>query len=242
MWKVFSIKDKSNDEFLPILESVRSGIMEEMTKKIKSFFANKTIVAFDNQVLFEARNVDHHTCLMEALSLSEKAMIESANQIFPRIEAYWVVDDGVNSLMFSHLDDSFDTMLTTKGFSLVHTNSGLSCSVEKLEFMTLKCLAFDIGLVNYINDWVDCVPSADERAMLLAKHVLVNLYQKKTNASILDVLNYAEKISGSKTIADLHKKIMHIMPKTVAAFSGQNEKVDMNELSVVVQKKIRLGR
>lgn len=197
---IFSINEWKNIVF---------SILE---KEVKIYFSEKVIVYFDNYMLFHKERGFHNN-LMEALALSSQDMYKS-NGVFNRVEIKWSYEESSHFLMIYGLKDRLHYTLENIGFKLLEKNVSLiKNQEERLEKEFWSTLVFDIELVNFSNGWINFIPEIERRCNLQTEFILLNNQFKKKDLTLLEKIDFENKLTQHPMYDKLYEKILRVMPK-----------------------------
>lgn len=212
MWKIFFTQEDNQWLVLQSLEDWKLDIFKNLEIELKKYFAKKVVIYFDNMAIFHQKR-GIHANLMESLSLAEKEM-QSATTLFPKVVIYIVKEENGCVLITQGLSDNYIKTLKSYDFELLENNANLTNEKEtKLYNMAWSTLVFDAELINFAQSWIDYTPNLNERSILQAEYILMNVNFKKNNSSLLEKVIFKENINTSPQYEELYQKVMRIMPK-----------------------------
>lgn len=235
MWTIFLQQNLTNEECLLKIEDLKLDIFKSLEFQLKTYFAEKITVYFDNNMLFSQKSGIQMN-LIDALMQADEDAI-NLKGVFPKVELYWVRDDKSHNLVFSNLKDKYITLIINKGFSLVKKNTSILTSLEELEFNSLKSLIFDVELVNYVTNWIKYAPSLERRCELQTEHILINTHLKNKELSLLESMELEKNLKNSSSYNNLYTKIYRVMPKII-----NNLEQEWQNKSQEITKEIKLRR
>lgn len=238
MWTIFLQKNLSTEECLLKIDTLKKEIFKLIEFELRTYFAEKIIVYFDNNMLFSQKNGIQMN-LIDALMKADNDTLGLAG-VFPKIELYWVKDNKDHNIVISNLEDKYNKIIIEKDFSLVNKNANILTSIEQLEFNSLKTLIFDVNLINYGNNWIEYVPSLERRCELQTEYILMNTHLKNKNLSLVESLELEKNLKNSSSYNNLYLKIHRVMPKIVNNLEQewQNKSQEINKELKIRRKKI----
>jgi hypothetical protein len=212
MWKIFYSPETIQWKSFQALEAWKEELFNTLESHIKDYFAKKVVVYFDNMMIFHQKRGLHHN-LMESLSLAEKEMQE-VGSLFPSVYIYVLKEDNGCALITSGLEDKYIDTLSPYGFELVENNAHPGTDKEeKMKFLSWSTLVFDIELVNFAKGWINHTPSLDERSILQAEYILMNMHFRKNESTLLEKIEFKKNIKNHPQYEELYQKVLRVMPK-----------------------------
>lgn len=212
MWKIFTSKNISIENCFFNIENLKLDIFTSLESEVKSYFAEKLVLYFDNNMLFQQKR-ELHINLMDALSQAEKDML-NIQGVFPRLELYWLHEkEESNTLVIFGLADNLEHFLEKRNFKLFKKDAKPLVSQELLEHNSFRTLIFDVELVNYANSWIDFTPNLEKRTALQTEYILLNTHLKREDLSMREIIEFENNIQNHPSYNKLYEKIFRIMPK-----------------------------
>ena len=211
MWKLFIKENTSVEEILDDLDKIKASIFYAFEKEVKEYFAKKVVIYFDNFMIFQQKR-GLHINLMEALSTAEKDKLDIRG-VFPKVDLYWIREDLTHTLVIFGLDNEKEFFLEEQGFKLIQRDSKPKKKQQELEHIAYKTLLFDVELVNYAINWVNHTPEIEERSLLQAEYILLNMHFKKEDLSLLEKIEFEKNIKSHPSYNELYNKVLRVMPK-----------------------------
>jgi hypothetical protein len=216
MWKIFFNKEENYLTVLQEVENWKIELFNMIQNEIKQYFAKKVVTYFDNLLIFQQKQQKRevHICLLDSLSQAEKEM-QDIGGLFGRIEIYLIKEDkGVDLISFG-LEDRYIDSLQKYGFLIVKNNVKVTDSkLISLKQISWNSLVFDIDLINYAINWIDWVPSLEERAKIQATYLLMTSYCKSNlNLTMKEKIEFEEKIENHPKYDEIYHKVYRLMPK-----------------------------
>lgn len=215
MWKIYKTNQLNLLETFQSIEDWKHSVFNQMDMKVKQFFAEKMVSHFDNRMIFQnSKNGKEN--LFEALSDAEKQMT-NAYILFKPIKFYWIPSEDDDSFVISYGLPEENSFLPEPKHNLNLYNENPTLSHDKMyeiENKAWSTLVFDIRLCNYSKGWINYIPSIEDRCLLQTKVILMNMTLKnKDDCSLLEKVEIEEKIHEHPHFAELHNKIVKLMPK-----------------------------
>jgi hypothetical protein len=241
MWKIYHTNELNFIETMQSIEDWKQSVFNKMDLKVKKYFAKKMVSHFDNRMIFQQDKSSHEN-LMEALSDSEKQMIE-IDLLFPSIKFYWMVnqDDSTSFIITKGLPEDFAFYPEPK-HNLIAYQENPNFNTDKIyemEHKSWSTLVFDINICNYSKGWINYVPSLEERCAIQTQEILMNTVLKNENLTLLEKVELEENITNNKSYQELYKKISKIMPNiNKSLVSEWREAVVSGTVSQTFRKKI----
>lgn len=221
MWKIYETNQLNIIETFQSLEDWKHSIFNQMEIKVKTYFAHKMVSHFDNRMIFQ-QNKSSHENLMEALSDSEKQMI-NLEILFPEIKIYWLQEEDVSYVITKNLPEikSFEPE-PKHNLNLLKKNPVANPQyVDELDHKSWSSVAFNINICNYSKGWINYIPSLEERCSLQTKVIIMNTLLKNKEYSLTEEVQLEENITNHKAYKDLYERMLKIMPKINKSLSDE---------------------
>ena len=209
MWKNFYTDKKDFNKIISNLGIVKENIIDLESKNVKKYFANKLVTYFDNLMLLKQKNGIHGN-LLEALSIAEKDML-NIDGVFPNVYCYLIEEDSVLSVLFRNYKEDYNFIKTY--FNSTDYSWNNSVNIDELMFESWCNVMFDINQINYSVDWIEYVPSLEDRCTLQAEYILYQTTFKSGEFSLLEKIAFEKNIKNHPQYEKLIDRLIKVMPK-----------------------------
>lgn len=211
MWKLFHSKDSIDNIIVPVSEW-KGNIFSILEVELKKYFAEKVTLHFDNLMLFNQKNGMHEN-LLAALASAESSMY-TAIPLFPDITFYIIPEGNASFLATHNLPDTSSLLPKFKSLSLYDNNVIFSEDrILKIQHNSWSTLVFSIELCDFFKGWINFTPNLEERVYLQTKHIISTTNFKKNELSLLEKIEFEEKVDSYPQFDILYQKILKVMPK-----------------------------
>lgn len=213
MWKIFQAKELTVLEAFQSVSDWKALVFSKMDIRLKQYFAEKVVIHFDNMMLFQQKRGMHEN-LMEALSIAEKEM-QNADILFQEIRCFWIPEEEQSFLITLNLPAEESFYPNGKyGFELIKDDAvPMEGRKDKLQQTSWENLVFSPDLSDFARGWINYTPALEERSKLQAKFILLNANFKKPELSLLEKIQFEEKIETHPQYNELYNKVLRIMPR-----------------------------
>ncbi len=221
MWKIFQNNDLNLMSSFQSINDWKLYVFDKMDVKLKEYFAKKVVVYFDNNMIFNQKRGMHEN-LLDSLSFAEKEM-QQVYDLFPSIRAFWLPEDAGSFLITLNLPQEEDLFPTKKyGFKLIKDDAvPATGQLEKLQHTSWGTLVFSPELSDFARGWIDYTPGLEERTVLQAKYIILQNHFKNGEFSLLEKIEFEEKIEEHHQFKELYEKIYKVMPKIESSLEDE---------------------
>lgn len=211
MWKLFYIKDKISNS-LDYVTEWKEDVNSQLVVELKKYFAEKVVLKFDNLMLFQQKSGMHEN-LMEALATAEEGMSNSV-PLFPDVNFYLIPEGNSTFLASSNLPEGSSFSPKTSLINLYDNNLNV-CEekMKKIKNNSWNTLVFSIELCDYFKGWINFTPSLEERVYLQTKHIITSTNFKKNELSLLEKIEFEDRVDSYPQFDVLYDKILKVMPR-----------------------------
>lgn len=218
MWSIYNIENK-NVNIVELITIIGDQIFNVMNNNVCSYYAKKTTTFFDHQMINKTQ-----TCLNSNLAESiafsqDEFSSNNMSYLFKPIDLFLLTVEDDYNILVRNINKDCGQIITNSGFTHLYNTQSITKTDLQLRHQAINKLLFHFELANYSKNWIEFIPSIEERAktqaLLFYKKKVLNNSKNTPNLSLDESLilemEIDSNINNIPHIENLIKKITTIL-------------------------------